>query len=100
MKFPEEKVPMSEKKLYYAEYQRLMTLEKEKPFTKKKYLRVLQNFFNITMSPRVFGDLRKPDGTIWDSSFEAVEYWGEKNKLSRTQVKAFYNSVDNIHEYT
>ena len=67
------------------------------------YLKNIDLFFEITLDPCTSGDLtrsKKYGGGQWDSSQEAISYWGDLCKLNDHQVSIYFRSVDDVAHYS
>ena len=81
--------------LYYKEYQSIGGTD-----NLEKYTKILSSFLEITLDPVVFGNLEKPDGTLWNSSQDSIIYWEQKHKLTQGQGNLYFCSVDQVNSYT
>ena len=83
----------------YAEYI-LLGKGKVKEFTFSEFKKVLLSFYDYTLDAFVFGDLKKSDGTYWDSRAEAIDAWAKVHKLTDYEVSVFFRANDNIETYS
>ena len=70
------------------------------------YINRLSSFFDITLEPFTGGDLKKPDGSYWESSSHAFYFWSEQYDwpeqfdFAQSEPNNYFQSVDNIEPYT
>ena len=86
-------------KAVYAEYI-LLGKGKVKEFTFSEFKKVLLSFYDYTIDAFILGDLKKSDGTYWDSSGEALHAWGKAHKLTNYEVSIFFSANNNVETYS
>ena len=86
-------------KAVFAEYI-LLGKGKVKEYTFSEFKEVLLSFYDYTLNAYIFGDLKKADGTYWDSSGEALDAWAKVHKLNIHEVSVFFRANDNIETYS
>ncbi len=79
---------------WFNEYKRLGGTDDLKTFGIN-----LNIFFELTLNLFVYGDMRKFDGTIWESRNEAWKCWGEYIG-SPFEANIYFDAVNNITAYT